>query len=97
MVAAQPDPYTLMAKIDIESAYRLILVHPENRFLLGVKWRDQIFIDPMLPFGLRLALKNFNAVADVLEWCLRADGICHVFHYLDDFVVLGAQGSDKCP
>ncbi|KAL5518220.1 hypothetical protein EMCRGX_G003911 [Ephydatia muelleri] len=28
--------------------------------------------------------------------CLRADGIRHVFHYLDDFVVLGAPGSDEC-
>ena len=27
--------------------------------------------------------------------CMRADGIRHVFHYLDDFVVLGAPGSDE--
>ena len=95
-VAAQLGPHTLMAKIDIESAYRLIPVHPEDRFLLGVNWRDQVYIDPMLPFGLRSAPKIFNAVADALEWCLRADGIRHVFHYLDDFVVLGAPGSDEC-
>ena len=86
---------TLMAKIDIESAYRLIPVHPEDRFLLGVNWRDQVYIDPMLPFGLRSAPKIFNAVADALEWCLRADVIRHVFHYLHDFVVLGAPGSDE--
>ena len=76
-VAAQLGPHTLMAKIDIESAYRLIPVHPEDRFLLGVNWRDQVYIDPMLPFGLRSAPKIFNAVADALEWCLRADGIRH--------------------
>eukprot|EP00731_Ephydatia_muelleri_P032743 Em0024g287a len=50
----------------------------------------------MLPFGLRSAPKIFNAVADALEWCLSTDGIRHVFHYLDDFVVLGAPGSDEC-
>ena len=95
-VAAQLGPHTLMAKIDIESAYRLIPVHPEDRFLLSVNWRDQVYIDSMLPFGLRSAPKNFNAIADALEWCLRADGKRHVFHYLDDFVVLGAPGSDEC-
>ena len=63
-VAAQLGPHTLMAKIDIESAYRLIPVHPEDRFLLGVNWRDQVYIDPMLPFGLRSGPKIFNAVAD---------------------------------
>eukprot|EP00731_Ephydatia_muelleri_P004708 Em0002g884a len=95
-VAAQLGPHTLMAKIDIESAYCLIPVHPEDRFLLGVNWRDQVYIDPMLSFGLHSASKNFNVVADALEWCLRADGIRHVFHYLDDFMVLGAPGSDEC-
>ena len=47
-----------MAKIDIESAYRLIHVHPDDRPLQAMSWNGQIFIDPMLPFGL------FNAVAD---------------------------------
>ncbi|KAL5518219.1 hypothetical protein EMCRGX_G003910 [Ephydatia muelleri] len=58
-VAAQLGPHTLMAKIDIESAYRLIPVHPEDRFLLGVNWRDQVYIDPMLPFRPPLGTKNF--------------------------------------
>ena len=34
---------TLLTKVDIESAYRLIPVHPEDRQLLGVMWRDQCF------------------------------------------------------
>ena len=53
---------TLMAKVDIESAYRLIPVHPLDRLLQAIKWRDHIFIDAMLPFGLRSAPKIFNAV-----------------------------------
>ena len=42
-----------MAKVDIESAYRLIPVHPHDRPLQAVLWQGQIYIDPMLPFGLR--------------------------------------------
>lgn len=50
----------------------------------------------MLPFGLRSAPKIFNAVADGLEWYLRKCGVRHVFHYLDDFIVLGAPNSTEC-
>ena len=55
---------SLLAKIDIESAYRLIPVHPQDRPLQAVQWDGQIYIDPMLPFGLRSAPKIFNAVAE---------------------------------
>ena len=32
----------LLAKFDIESAYRLIPVHPDDRPLFGVMWRDKL-------------------------------------------------------
>ena len=44
-----------LAKIDIESAYRLIPVHPQDRPLQAICWKDRMYIDPMLPFGLRSA------------------------------------------
>ena len=96
-VAAQLGRGALLAKIDIESAYRLIPVHPGDRWLLGMKWEGRLYVDPMLPFGLRSSAKIFNAVADALEWRLKAVGVPYVHHYLDDFVVLGAPGSDECP
>ena len=58
----------LLAKIDIESAYRLIPVHPQDRPLQAVRWQTHTYVDPMLPFGLRSAPKIFNAVADALAW-----------------------------
>ena len=30
---------TLMAKMDIKEAYRMVPVHPEDRLLLGMKWK----------------------------------------------------------
>ena len=48
---------SLLAKVDIESAYRLIPVHPQDRPLQAMVWEGQLFIDPMLPFGLRSAPK----------------------------------------
>ena len=53
-------------------------------------------MDLMLPFGLRSAPKIFTAVVDVVEWITRGKGAEFVIHYLDDFLVMGATGSDEC-
>ena len=95
-VAVELGSEALLAKIDIESAYRLIPVHPEDRPLQAVRWQDQIFVDPMLPFGLRSAPKIFNAVADALHWHLTRCGIQHLFHYLDDFIMVASPKSPQC-
>ena len=87
---------TRMAKVDIRNAYRNVPVHPDDRWLLGMSWRGSIFIDAVLPFGLRSAPKIFNSVADALEWIVGNAGVKKVFHYLDDFQVLGAPGSEEC-
>ena len=86
----------MLAKFDIKSAYRIILVHPENRPLLGMRWRGALYVDSALPFGLRSAPKNFNSVADVLEWRLKHLGLQQVFHYLDDFLIVAPPHSPRC-
>ena len=95
-VAARYPPGALLAKIDIESAYRLVPVHPADRRLLAVEWQGAVYVDPMLPFGLRSAPKIFNAIADALEWCLRQQGIRDIFHYLDDFIIVAPPRSPEC-
>ena len=85
-----------LAKMDIESAYQLIPVHPQDRPLQAMRWEGQTCVDPMLPFGLRSAPKIFNAVADALNWHLHNSGIPHILHYLDDFIVIGPPGSLHC-
>ena len=49
-------PGTLMAKFDVLAAYRNIPIHPDDRHLLGMFWRDNFYVDLTLPFGLRSAL-----------------------------------------
>lgn len=87
---------TLLAKIDIESAFRNIPVHPEDRHLLGLLWEDHLYVDTVLPFGLRSAPKIFNSVADALQWIARDRGISFLEHYLDDYVTAGAPDSAEC-
>lgn len=87
----------LIAKYDIESAFRNIPIHPQDRHLLGMKWRSKYFVDLMLPFGLRSAPCIFNAVADMVEWILIHNyGITNILHYLDDFILAGPKNSPIC-
>ena len=58
----------LMAKFDLRSAYQNVPVHPDDRWLLGTEWEDQLFVDTVLPFGLRSAPMIFNAVAEALAF-----------------------------
>ena len=52
-VAASYGHGALLAKKDIEAAYRLIPVHPQDRPLLAMSWEGKLaYIAPMLPFGL---------------------------------------------
>ena len=85
-----------LAKIDVKSAYRLVPVYPGQRHWLGMQWQGKIYVDGMLPFGLQSAPKLFIAVADAVEWCVVQQGVRHIYHYLDDFVVLGAPGTEEC-
>ena len=87
---------TLLAKLDVKSAFRIVPVHPADRHLLGMEWEGQLYIDNSLPFGLRSAPKIFNAIADALEWILRQHGVSNIWHYLDDFLVAGTRSSGEC-
>ena len=87
---------TLLAKVDVKSAYRCIPVNPDDRWLMGMMWEGALYVDTTLPFGLRSAPKLFSAVADAVEWIVRDQGVHFVIHYLDDFLVMGAPSSDEC-
>ena len=85
----------LMAKFDVEAAYRNIAVHPSDRYLLGMWWRNQFYVDLALPFGLHSALNIFNSVADMVEWILiNSYDVPNLLHYLDNFITAGPPNSD---
>ena len=56
----------LMAKADIKQAYRIVPVHPDDRWLLGIARARKVFIDTVL----LLALKLFNTLPDSVEYIL---------------------------
>lgn len=87
---------TLLAKLDLESAYHIVPVHPHDRHLLGMQWDGKLYVDTALPFGLRSAPKIFMALTDGLMWIMISHGIQAAIHYLDDYLFFGAPGNEEC-
>ena len=63
-------PRALTARFDVEAAYRNVPVHPSYHVLLGMKWRDQFYVDLVFPFGPRSAPFIFNSTADMVNGSL---------------------------
>lgn len=88
------NPY--MAKTDIESAFRIIPVHPSQWHLLGFKWKGEFFFDKCLPMGLAESCRIFEEFSTALEWAaytkLNATAVVHV---LDDFLFI-EEGRTQC-
>ena len=76
-------PNGFMAKTDVQSAFRNILVQPQDWELLGMQWRGLYFFDRVLPFGLCSAPFIFNMLSDALELILiHKLGVSNVLHIL---------------
>ena len=90
-------PGTLLAKIDLQDAFRICPVRPEDRELLGIHWKEHFYFDKCLPFGLRSSPYLFNLVASAIEWALRYNyDVKWLVRYLDDFLTASPPGSLVC-
>ena len=88
---------THLAKMDIKSAFRLMIINPGDFDLLGFKFQGNYYIDKCLPMGCAISCNLFEKFSTFLHWELqRQVGVGTVFHYLDDFLFLGFAGSDEC-
>ena len=87
---------SLMAKFDVQNAYRIVPVHTEDRRLLGMKWRGALYVDMVLPFGVRSAPYIFTCIADLVEWIAKRNYVTFLMQYLDDFHTLVPPGSLVC-
>lgn len=88
---------TLLAKVDVESAFRLLPVHPGYMHLLGCKWQGSYFVDRCLPMGCSISCALFETFSSFVEWVVReVSGLNSVIHYLDDFLCIGPSDSNAC-
>ncbi|KAM9330484.1 uncharacterized protein PAF06_014162 [Gastrophryne carolinensis] len=86
-----------MAKTDIESAFRLLPVHPDSLYLLGCFFEGGYYVDRCLPMGCSISCAYFEAFSSFLEWVVKERaGMGSVTHYLDDFLCVGPAGTRIC-
>ena len=67
----------------------MVPVHPQDHSLLGVQWEGQVFVDAALPPRPSIHTKNFQCIADGLEWIAKEHGV-------ERFITHGAANSDEC-
>lgn len=93
----QTGPGAKMGRMDIKSAFRILILHPDDFELFGFKFNDYFFYDKCLPMGCAASCQLFEKFATFLEWLVRSrtkkDSI---EHYLDDFFFIGKSQSDEC-
>ncbi|MES9881299.1 MAG: reverse transcriptase domain-containing protein [Sedimenticola sp.] len=87
----------LVAKSDIENAYRIIPLTPGDYELLGFTWDGKYYYDKCLPMGCSSSCSIFETLSKALQWIMEnkfgAGGVSHV---IDDFVFVNKPGSKEC-
>lgn len=76
-----------LSTVDLASAYRAVLIHPDNRQYFGLMKGDDILVDNFLCFGCKAAPFIFNRITDSVCRYLRDIGV-ECYNYLDDIVCL---------
>ncbi len=85
-------PDCLLFKRDMRRAYRQIPVCPGDLDCLGISWQGQIYVDRVLPFGLRSAAMICQRVTTAVCHVVSQAGF-DIINYLDDFG--GAQPAEN--
>ena len=66
VIKDSPKP-VYMAKVDVESAFRIIPISPADRPLLGFRWRGQYFMDAALPKGCSSSCAMIECFSTALD------------------------------
>ena len=83
----------LLAKPNIEEAFRIIPIHPSCYSLLGFMWGNQCVHNRSLPVGCAESCRIFERFSCALQWAAQHRTAAAVSHILDDFIFVGPQNS----
>lgn len=87
----------LIAKTDIENAFRVIPIHHDDHELLGFCWNGQYYYDCCLPQGCSSSCKIFEDFSSALQWIMARHFEVHsMTHILDDFIFVNSPKSHAC-
>ncbi|MEW8547296.1 MAG: reverse transcriptase domain-containing protein [Candidatus Thiodiazotropha sp.] len=87
----------LLAKADIEEAFRIIPLSPLEYHRLGFTWKGQFYFDRVLVMGASSSVRIFETFSKSIQWVLKSKlGVAHVSHIIDDFIFVGEAGMSEC-
>ena len=87
----------LLAKGDIENAFRILPINPDSYHLLGFKWDNMWYYDRCLPMGCSISCRVFESFSNSIQWILQNKlDVKYMSHILDDFIFVGPSGSNDC-
>ena len=82
-------PNCFLAKTDIQAAFRIVPVSPQDYPLLGFKWKGGFYYDRCLPMGCASSCSIFEKLSTALEWIISQKlQTVKVLHILDDFLFI---------
>ena len=85
----QVGPQSILSKFDVEHAYKILPIHPEDVPAMGFFWEGHYYFDKTLAMGCRTSAKIFERFTTALEWIMKNKFMLnHCHHVLDDFLLV---------
>ena len=91
-----------MAKTDAEAAFRQVPVAPSAYHRMGVEWKEEMYLDTRVPFGLRMAPFIYTSVSDAVRFVVQTrinlalgEDQVVVLTLIGDFLVIG-RDQQRC-
>ena len=72
-------------KVDLERAFRNLIIDPIDYDVLGLYWDQAYFIDSGVPFEAKLGSFFCQATTDAIRFIMAQYGY-HIFNYSDDIL-----------
>ena len=77
----------VLFKLDIQSAFSLLPLSPDNFPLMGLHFNGFYYVDAFLPMGSSSSCRIFQNFSDSIAFLMHHHaGVDHVVNYLDDFL-----------
>ena len=87
---------SLISKTDIESAFNILPISPEDYWLLGFCVNGLYYFKRKLPMGASISCKTFEEMSKSLQFIMKNLGFRNISHILDDFIFISSKFSSEC-
>ena len=73
----------LLYKVDVKRCYRWLPLDPKDFHLVGIWWKDLLYFDTKMPFGLRTGALAAQRTTNALIYIYKQQGY-DAINYIDD-------------